>query len=205
MGDFRKWCLVAFAALILFSSVALPQALTADVKTAADKALDSKYIFKAYANQAEWSAAHEGKPCPWDPAKRPKYWEDASAAAGAEDEGVTYLVLSINAQNGDPNQNALGAPTLRTLTLLSPVAATVNIPPPMASEFKYAAAYPVPLAPLAPNEALIFDKLSFGKQVLVRDMTKYAALQVQANETATNFTPADRDLLRKIAAKLGVQ
>ena len=182
--------------------------VTSDVKTAADAPLSSKYLpgIEVYQNQADYSARNGGAACPWNPAKRPKFWADPSAGDLAEDEGKTYTVLSVNVQNGVPVAGPDGGPLLRSTTMVGAAPALVNIPPSAALEAgqgTIGAAYPVPLAPLSPSEVLIFDKISFGQQVLVRDMVKYSAIQA-VNDGNPQITSADRALWRAIAAKVGV-
>lgn len=150
-------------------------------------------LFATFATREEYEAK-TGKPCPaWDPKRQPKAWEDPDAHKVLVVGQVSYMLydrifVALSPQ-GDPVWDSLGLPVGD--------AKTVNIPPRGEGQTNVPGAdqpeVPCPLRELADDEVL---KAGFGNVPQVFKSAELVSIDV-------GFTQVDRDLLIKIAAKLG--
>jgi len=157
-------------------------------------------LFPRYQTRVAYEQKSPGSLAPaFNPNRRPKYWEDPSAATVSL-RNVTYPLTIAVTDRGMAATGPDGKPFLETLQLPKMEAATVNIPPD-GTNIEGSDVYEVgmPLKPLPPGHELTFHSGSVpgGGVVSVID-TVAAALQVEG------FTAADRALIRAIAVKLGV-
>jgi hypothetical protein len=157
--------------------------------------LSSLYRFETFQTREAYEAK-TGQPCPpWDSRRPPKFWFDPAASASRM-RNISYSpVLAID-EEGQPIRED-GKPVLDAISIPRDEAATVNIPPQGTNiEGADVAAVPVPMRPLDDEEELAFDPFA---GVVVRNKTLYADAKADGK-----FTAADRALLQRIAAKLGV-
>jgi hypothetical protein len=158
-------------------------------------AIDKLHLFPTYNTREDYFAA-TGKVAPeFNPNQDIKTWLDPKAAESTR-RNVVYDQVLVTNQYGSPTAGPDGKPSFDVLVLAKEVAATINVPdrdtpPGMASR----PTTPVPLRELKPEEELIFI---FGGNIAVRNKQ---AFQKEVRE----FTPFDREILMKIAERLGVQ
>lgn len=161
--------------------------------------VEALYRFALYQTREDYEKT-AGAPAPaFDARRAPKYWADPEAAKSAT-RNVSYLVLALGADGISPAADDSGRPFLEMMSLSKFEAAAVNIPPTGATREDFPEgplpAVPVPLKPLLPSEQLVFG---FGGTPMIR-----GALWESSQAGVSAFTPADRALLRAIAAKLGL-
>ncbi|WP_031498474.1 hypothetical protein [Bryobacter aggregatus] len=159
--------------------------------------INDLYLFPYFQTRDEYLKA-TGEEAPlWDSSKPVKCWFDPAARTTTK-RTMLYDAALLYDKNGMVIADTKGVPQLDQLALLKEDAATVNILP-RERMVDYGpgsrlAPIPVPLRPLKDNEELTF---TFGNVVTVRIKDAY-------KDTVNAFTVADRQLLSKIAAKLGV-
>lgn len=162
-------------------------------------------VVPVFQTRDDYKARYGAEPPPPDPMRRAKHWFDP-AYVGAIDDGemVPYLTLAVHPSTGQPIPGPDGNPRLATIWLTKEEAGSVNIPAGTANEFpanmpvmRLAPIHP-PVRPLHPDE-----RLEFGMGGIVRVVN--IRLREKALASADQWTAADRALLRKIAAKLGVE
>jgi len=159
---------------------------------------DTLFLFPYYSTREEYEKA-TGRPAPpWDETKPPKYWFDPKAPEAPRKLVVYDTVLAISENGTLLRDETTNQPLLDMLVLTKEHAAVVNIPAKGVAAGKVPNAdqpeVPMPLRPLLDYEELFFR---FGGTIAVRDKEYYAQTQV-------GFTSDDRDLIKAIAAKLGV-
>lgn len=153
-------------------------------------------LFKQYTTREEYEAEFGIPPPAFDPDLRPKYWLDQSVDTSDVEADVPYLVARM--VGGEP----------RIVTTMMPAweAAAVNIPPTQTSAlipsnplFAAVGRAPreLPVRALLAGEALF---IGFGGLIMV----SRADMAAKAEQESGKFLAADRELLAKIAAKLGV-
>ena len=164
-----------------------------------DRELKTQFLFPEF-TRASYRAAHGGAEAPpLDPSKPQKSWEDPGAANSAR-QFVLYDAALAVAQNGITPLLRNGRPYFEPLVLPRDQAIVVNLPPEFGSwQGETKPPRPVPCKPLAPNEVLIIPPGISGA-VLIRDMNTWQEESIEGG----SFTKADRDLLWRIAAKLGI-
>ena len=150
-------------------------------------------LFKNYMTREEYRA-YTGENATFDVARRPKYWWDSSVDLSDLEEPISYQVVRM----------VKGVWQVVTITMPAYEAATVNIPETLNTaatpgmpeyQARIRPQWELPIRQLLPNERL--DNFMNVCVVIRTDLE----LGAQSNGS---FTAADRDLLRKIAAKLGV-
>jgi len=157
------------------------------------------YLFPTYATREDYEKA-TGQPAPeWNPYRQPKSWFDPNAKKSASRRIVYEYALATDPETGALLFDEKGRPKLDALVLDREEAATVNIPPKGLGMTNVPGAdqpeVPVPMRALEPNEELFQD---WGGIIMVRNTDLYPQLLV-------GFDASDRELLRKIARKLGVE
>jgi hypothetical protein len=161
--------------------------------------ITSLYLFKTYQTREEYQADTGQEPPAWNPYRQPKTWFDPKAKLSPSRKVVYEHALATDSDTGSFLLDSKGRPYLDALVLDRDEAATVNIPPRgMGMTNVPGADVPevvVPMRALEPNEELFVD---VGGLPMVKNTDLYPKLEV-------GFTQADRDLLAKIARKLGVE
>ena len=152
------------------------------------------YLFPWFQTPADYEAA-TGLKCPlWDASKPVKNWFDPKAGSSAKPNVVYQAALCV--ENGVLLKGEDGNPMTDILVLPRGQAASVNIAPGTASETGEAGEIQCPLRPLKATEQIVFAPGSFNKQAVIRNLD---AVQPDAGQ----FMAADRDLLQRIALKVG--
>jgi hypothetical protein len=159
--------------------------------------INDLYIYPSFQTRDEYFKATGEEAPEWDPNRPVKSWFDP-AARNTNKRTFLYDRVLMYDKNGKVIPDEKGAPQLEQLALLREEAARVNILP-RERMVDYgpggvAAPIPVPLRALKPDEELEFG---FGGVVSVRLKDAYKT-------TLNAFTIGDRQLLEKIAQKLGV-
>jgi len=172
------------------------------------------YQFPVYQSREEYEKL-TGKPCPeWQSDKNPKYWEDVEAQENFEFAAKTTLngevtgeqskklvlypqVLAVSAKTGEALKGIDGKPYLAPLWVGLETARSVNIPPKeKLGSGELGVPVPTPCRALEEGESL--DWLDDAKTMpIVRNELYEAAMPAM-------FTRADKEMLYKIAAKVGV-
>jgi hypothetical protein len=153
-------------------------------------------LFEQYMTVEAYTAKFGEAPPPFNPNLRPKYWFDSSVDATDLEADVEYLIPRLKD----------GVWKLIRTTLPVWEAISVNIPETM--EGAATPSHPqfagrgrpmreVPVRPLLPGESLF---AGFGNLCMVAR----ADLLTKQDEESGKFLPSDRELMRKIADKLGV-
>lgn len=150
-------------------------------------------LFQTYASREAYEQS-TGKTCPtWDPTRAPKAWEDPGAQQKLKVGTVAYTVYDRIFVGFD----ASGAPIFEPLGMPVAEAKTVNIAPtgPGSTNVPGASAptVPCPLRELEDDEVL---KPGFGNVPQVFRAAELVTVD-------TGFTQADRELLIKVANKVG--
>lgn len=156
------------------------------------------FLFPYFQTRAQYTQATGKEPPAFDPRKPPKGWFDPAAAADASTRrNIVYENVIAGDKNGFAIAGSDGKPMLESMLLSKAEASTVNIPLKDSANEPGAGVpeVPVPLRALEPEEYLDFG---FGGNVIVRNR-KYET------ETPANFSVQDRDLLKSIARKLGIE
>lgn len=161
--------------------------------------IDRLYLFPKYGSREEYQKATGQEPPPWNPWRQPKGWFDPKAKDSPKRKVVYDVVLATHVDSGVPLADADGKPMLDSLILDKDEAGTVNIPPKGTGFTNVPGAgkpeVPVPMRPLEPNEELFFG---FGRSVIVKNVELFRQLE-------EGFRSEDRELLKAIATKLGVE
>lgn len=155
------------------------------------------YLFPYYQTREQYTKATGKEPPEFNPNKPPKGWFDPAAVADASTRrSVVYENVIASSDSGFAIAGEDGKPALEALLLSKADAATVNIPLKNSANEPGAGVpeVPVPLRDLEPEEYLDFG---FGGNVIVRNRN-------YETEIAANFSLQDRDLLKSIARKLGI-
>jgi len=155
------------------------------------------YIFPSFQTRDQYFKATGEEAPEWDPNRPVKSWFDP-AARNTNKRTFLYDVVLMYDKNGMVLPDEKGVPQLEELALLREEAARVNLLP-RERMVDYGpgskvAPIPVPMRPLKGDEELIF---TFGGVVAVR-------LKGFIKSSVNEFTTGDRQLLEKIAQKLGV-
>jgi hypothetical protein len=159
--------------------------------------IENLYLFPYYQTREQYTKATGKVPPAFDTTRPPKGWFDPAAAADASTRrNVVYENVIAGDKNGFAIAGADGKPVLESMLLSKAEAATVNIPLKDSANEPGAGVpeVPVPLRPLEPEEYLDFG---FGGNVIVRNRN-------YETETPANFSLQDRNLLKLIARKLGI-
>lgn len=158
--------------------------------------LEKLFLFPIYQNRAQYLSATGVEAPEFDLSRPPKYWFDPEANNAPKRSLLYECVLAVN-DRGKPVFGPDGKPYFEPMMLFKQEAATVNLPlgdyanepgtevPPV----------PVPMRALEPEEELIEG---FGGVLLVRNKNI-------PEEGPTSFSYQDRETIRAIARKLGVQ
>ena len=158
------------------------------------------YLFPTYGTREDYQKATGQEAPPWNPYRQPKSWFDPKAKASTSRRVVYECALSTNPDTGALLLDSNGKPQLDALVLDRDEAGMVNIPPKGSGMTNVPGAdvpeVPVPMRPLEANEELFFD---FGNILLVKNKDLYAQV------VEVGFMQSDRELLKKMAAKLGVE
>lgn len=164
-----------------------------------DRELKTQYAFPEF-TRASYRAAHGGAEAPpFDPTKPQKSWEDPGAANSAR-QFVLYDAALAVGPNGITPLLRDGHPYFEPLVLPRDQAIVVNLPLEFGSfQGNPKPPLPVPCKPLAPNEVLIIPPGISGA-VLIRNTAEWEA----EKDKVDGFRKGDRDLLHRIAAKLGL-
>ncbi len=156
------------------------------------------YLFPTYATREAYQAATGQEAPAWNPYRPPKSWFDPKARQSTSRRVVYEYALATDPDTGANTYDEQGKPRLDALVLDRDEAATVNIPPKGLGMTNVPGAgvpeVPVPMRALEPNEELFVD---FGGIIMVKNRNLYAQLD-------SGFYSTDRELLQKIAQKLGV-
>lgn len=152
-------------------------------------------LFTTYGTRDAYKAS-TGKDTPaWNQTRPPKYWEDPKAVKKGMMNGVPVMIYDRVYAGFD---QAAGEPLWDMLILPVEEAKTVNIPPTGDGMTNVPGAdqdpVPCPVRELQDGEIV---KLEFGAIPKV-----YNADELQ--DVAVGFCQRDRDMLERIAAKLGV-
>jgi hypothetical protein len=162
--------------------------------------ISNLYLFPTYATREDYQAATGQEAPAWNPYRQPKSWFDPKAKESVSRRVVYEYALAINEDTGALLRDANGLPYLDALVLDRDEAATVNIPPKGPGMTNVPGAdvpeVPVPMRALEPNEQLYFD---WGSILMVKNTDLFE------QSSGDGFSQADRDLLKKIAARLQVQ
>mgnify|MGYP005837978463 CR=1 FL=1 len=159
--------------------------------------LNELYLFPEYNTREAYEAA-TGKPCPpYDPTKPIKHWEDPAPKT------MGRYVLYENILATDEHNNILadesGRPFFEPQSIPVALAKTVNIPEKRAGNepgLKFVI-HP-PCRKLEGDEELVFQPgVPFRVPVVYRP-------SLMSVDEPVAWTNGDRELLRRIAAKLGV-
>lgn len=150
-------------------------------------------LFPTYATREAYEQT-TSKPCPaWDQTRAPKAWEDPAAQQKLKVGTVPYTVYDRIFVGFD----AAGAPKFEPLGMPVSEAKTVNIPPKGEGMTNVpgtgAPEVPCPIRELEDDEIL---KPGFGNVPQVFRAAELVTVD-------TGFTQADRELLIKIANKVG--
>jgi hypothetical protein len=159
--------------------------------------IDNLYLFPYYQTREQYAKATGKEPPEFDSTKSPKSWFDPAAAADASTRrSVVYENVIAGNADGYAIAGEDGKPMLEAMLLSKAEAATVNIPLKVSANEPGAGApeVPVPLRNLEPEEYLDFG---FGGNVIVHNRNF-------ETEVPANFSLQDRNLLKAIAKKLGV-
>ncbi|MBI4903755.1 MAG: hypothetical protein HY820_08975 [Acidobacteria bacterium] len=159
--------------------------------------LENLHLFPVFQTREAFKQATGQEPPPFDPAKDFKAWFDPQAAASTKRK-IVYENVIAYADNGRPLVDVDGKPLLEPLMIDREFAATVNIAPKGPGILDLVGTgheIPVPLRAPDPEEELYFQ---FGGTVAVRNKALAVSLQ-------PGFNQADRELLHKMAEKLGVK
>lgn len=159
--------------------------------------INDLYVFPFFQSRDDYFKATGEEAPVWDPNRPVKSWFDP-AARNTNKRTFLYDVVLMYDKNGMVLPDEKGVPQLEQLALLREEAARVNMLPrekmvDYGSGSKVAP-IPVPMRPLKATEELVF---TFGGVVAVRIKDAYKS-------TVNAFTVNDRQLLEKIAQKLGV-
>lgn len=159
--------------------------------------INDLYIFPTFQTRDDYFNATGEEAPAWDPNRPVKSWFDP-AARNSNKRTFLYDVVLMYDTNGMVLPDEKGVPQLEQLALLKEDAGKVNILP-REKMLDYGpgskvAPIPVPMRALKENEELTF---TFGGVVAVRRKDAY-------KQTVNAFTVQDRQLLEKIAQKLGV-
>ena len=159
--------------------------------------INDLYVFPSFQTRDDYFKATGEEAPEWDPNRPVKSWFDP-AARNTNKRTFLYDVVLMYDKNGMVLPDEKGIPQLEQLALLREEAARVNILP-REKMVDYGpgskvAPIPVPMRPLKATEELVF---TFGGVVAVRLKDAYKS-------TVNTFTVNDRQLLEKIAQKLGV-
>lgn len=170
------------------------------------------YKFRVYQSREEYER-ETGKPCPeWDATKSPKYWEDPEAVENAEfsiksimnnevtqDETKRLVyydsVLAVDRNTGEVLKDENGLPFFGPLFCGVETARGVNIPP---KELLGTVGVPVPVPCRELDACEELDWLDDEKTLPVVKNNDYEATM------PAMFTRKDKEVLYKIAEKLGV-
>lgn len=168
--------------------------------------LDNLRLFPFYQSRKAYLEATGKEPPPFNPTRPPQRWEDP-AALTSKARVITYQnTLAVSeydpekpgGNGGIPLADANGRPFFQPLVMLKTEAGSVNIPNYEAANEPGTEQPEVqpPLRALEANEELIFDGI--GNLVLVHNTDfPFDAIPVGG------FTQQDRDLLKRIATKIG--
>ena len=160
--------------------------------------INDLYVFPYFQTRDDYfKATGEDAPA-WDPNKPVKGWFDP-AARTTNKRTMLYDNTLLYDKTGQVIPEPHGVPQVDQLALLKEDAGAVNILP-RERMVDYGpgskvAPIPVPMRALKPNEEFVF---TFGGIVAVRLKDAYKT-------TVNAFTIGDRQLLEKIAQKLGVE
>ncbi len=159
--------------------------------------INDLYVFPLYQTRDDYFKATGEEAPPWNPNKPVKGWFDP-AARSTNKRTFLYDFTLLYDKNGMVIPDEKGTPLVDQLALLREDAGSVNILP-RETMVDYGpgskvAPIPVPMRALKSEEEFVF---TFGGVVAVRLKTAYKT-------TVNAFTTGDRELLEKIAAKLGV-
>jgi hypothetical protein len=159
--------------------------------------INDLYLYPSFQTRDEYFKATGEEAPEWNPNKPVKSWFDP-AARNTNKRTFLYDVVLMYDRNGMVIPDEKGVPQVEQLALLREEAASVNILP-REKMVDYGpgskvAPIPVPMRALKENEELVF---TFGGVVAVR-------LKDAFRNTVNAFTVQDRQLLEKIAQKLGV-
>jgi hypothetical protein len=158
--------------------------------------INTLYQFPVFQTREEYFKA-TGEEAPlWDPYKPVKIWFDP-AARTTRSRTVLYDNVLLYDKNGMVMPDEKGRPMTDQLALLREEAGQVNMLPTETlvdyGPGSKVAPIPVPMRALKPNEELVF---TFGGVVAVRDKETF-------RNTINAFTVSDRQLLERIALKIG--
>jgi hypothetical protein len=157
------------------------------------------YLFPTYATREDFQKATGLEAPPWNPYRQPKSWFDPNAKASPSRRVVYENVFATDPDTGALLCDANQIPKLDALVLDREEAATVNISPKGLGMTNVPGAdapeMPVPMRPLEPNEEFFRD---FGSLIVVKNKDLFGQLE-------SGFGQNDRELLQKIAQKLGVE
>ena len=159
--------------------------------------LDTVFLFPYFSTREQYEQVTGFTPPLWDPKRPPKYWFDPKAMDSPRRVVIYDNVLAIS-ENGTLLRDDQNRPALNMLVLPKEIAATVNIPPKGPNSTNIPGAdqpeVQMPLRSLADNEELFFR---FGGVVAVRNKEIF-------EKSEAGFTERDRNLLQRIAKKIGV-
>jgi hypothetical protein len=179
-----------FALLLLFLSACWAQTAPAQ-PTSEVYGISALYLYPTCQSVADFEKATGQKAPAFVPTFRPKYWFDPKVDVSDPEADACYSVAKVTATGPRIVQSCMPAFE----------AARVNIPSGEAQEGlddpRARPAREVPVRPLLGNEALV--NTPFGLHVVNLDK------RAERLKTEGAFLPADRALLRAIAAKLGIQ
>ena len=159
--------------------------------------INDLYIFPLYQTREDYFKANGTEAPPWDPNKPVKGWFDPAARI-TNKRTMLYDIALLYDKNGMVISDDKGIPQVDQLALLKEDAGAVNLLP-REKLVDYGpgsrvAPIPVPMRALKSTEEFVF---TFGGVVAVRIKDAYKT-------TVNAFTIGDRQLLEKIAQKLGV-
>ena len=161
--------------------------------------VDNLYLFPVYQTRDQYRAATGQEPPPFDPTKPEKGWSDPNPPTSGKFVAIYPRVISWDANGTNANVGPDGKPFFEPLVLPIDWAKSVNIAAKAAANEPGTgvAVIPCPCRALDADEELALG--SFGVPVV-----RNTALWQQATSAPTSFLESDRQLLKAIAAKVGV-
>lgn len=170
------------------------------------------YARQRFMSRAEFKAAHGGQDAPaFNPKLKIKRWEDSEALAAAD--GLPIVQYSVFMPNPATRElfRRNGSPVVYGISMPVEEAMAVNLPDEDGTgntsiQEWMGPEIPCPILPLGEGEIYAFGDNNFtATGVWIRNVKLYEEQKASQVSGAGYFTEADRGLLKRMAAKLGVQ
>jgi hypothetical protein len=155
-------------------------------------------LFKVYQTPDQYRAAFGKPPEEFDVNRRPKFWFDSTVDLEDPEADVCYKVIKLDkAQKPIVSQTCMPAFEAATVNIYAPDPLPGGKPDDITAA-KMRPMRELPVRDLLPNESLT---TVFGNVIAVFRIDK----KIEAEAGSGKFLPSDRELLRKVADKLGVK